>query len=205
MNDKLLPSQLMQNRSVIIIMLVTFQLFSQTTEKKSTTSEPRYSESSEMKVIYKDNKQTKHIHIKPAIFINGKRIKNESALRTIDKNKIETVEINNKNSDKAETTNKGQIFIKTKLDYEPSFMSLTAFSENYLELNSNPIIFQIDKSIISENYDDYIVDTKYILKTIIEPIRTSDNNIEITLISLITRTPENIDQANRIIIRGSEF
>jgi len=95
--------------------------------------------------------------------------------------------------------------IETESGYDPKFISLKAFLKKHLNLDANPVIFQIDENIINEDYNDYVVDEKYILKVIVQKIKTSDKATDINHIKLITRTAENIKKANQIIIGGTDF
>lgn len=203
---------------------MTFQSFSQTiienkssdsligpksnisiTGPKYTDRLMKYSEDSELEVVYKDSLNELHSNKKPAVFIDGIFIKNKSILRTIDMKKIESFEIEKENYENNGIDFFGKILIKTYSNYNPKLITLKAFSEKNTKLDTNPIIFQIDEDIVNENYDEYIIDENYILKIIIHKIKTTEKDIEINLIKLITRTPENIEKANEIRIRGKKI
>jgi len=74
-----------------------------------------------------------------------------------------------------------------------------------LKLNKNPIIYQIDEKVIENSKTDFLVDENFILKIVVEKITTSENNTEINLIRLITKTPENIKKTNEIRMKGIEI
>lgn len=210
------------NKSVFILIsfLLTFQLFSQTiidhkssdslvghksnislTGPKSNIRLMNYSENSELKVIYKDSLNEFQPNKKPAIFIDGIFTKDESILRTIDMKKIESFEIKKENYVNNGVEFFGKILIKTDSSYNPKFMTLKAFSEKHIKLNTNPVLFQIDEYFVNASFDAYFIDENYILKIIIDTIKTTDKSIEINLVKLITRTPKNIEKANQIIIK----
>ena len=74
-----------------------------------------------------------------------------------------------------------------------------------MKLNKNPIIYQIDEKVIENSKTDFLVDENFILKIVVEKITTSENNTEINLIRLITKTPENIKKTNEIRMKGIEI
>lgn len=60
----------------------------------------------------------------------------------------------------------------------------------------------MDGPIIYTDYDTFLVGEDFILKIIVDKIKPSKDGIEINLVKLITKTPENIKDANEIRIRG---
>ena len=195
-----------KNVFAIILLFVTFNSFSQDIIGKKSTSKPNYSENSEIKVIYKDNLNKFHSKTKPVgIFVNGIFIGDESVLNAINSEKIESLNIEKENFEKNGKEYYGKILIEMKSDYNPIFISLKKLTSKYLTLNTSPIIFQIDENIINEDYNEYLVDENFILKIILNIIKTTEKETEINLIKLITKTPENIKKANQIIIRGTEI
>ena len=195
-----------KNIFTLIILFVTFNSFSQNIiGKKSNAKQPNYSENSEIKVIYKDSLTKFHSKNKPVgIFVNGIFI-NENLISTINPDKIDTVKIEKESFEKNGKKYFGKILLEMKSNYNPTFISLKKLTSKYLTLNTSPIIFQIDENIINEDYNEYLVDENFILKIILNKIKTTEKETEINLIKLITKTPENIKKANQIIIRGTEI
>ncbi len=194
----------MKNILTSIILLVTFQSFSQTLSGEISTSKPNYSENSEIKVIYNDSLNTLHSKNKPVgIFVNGIFF-NENLISTISPDKIETLTVQKESFEKNGKEYFGKIIIEMKSDYKPNFMSLKELTSKYLTLNTNPIIFQIDENVINQDYNEYLVDENFILKIVLNKTKTSRKNTEINLIKLITKTTENIKKANEIRIKGTE-
>jgi len=62
----------------------------------------------------------------------------------------------------------------------------------------------IDNEIISGEYNKYIVDEKYILKIIVEKIENKEENLQVNIVRLLTKTEENIKKSKQIWIRGTE-
>ncbi|MDN3494257.1 hypothetical protein [Winogradskyella bathintestinalis] len=190
-----------KNTLALILLFVTFDSFSQDIIGKKSTTKPNYSENSEIKVIYKDSLNTFHSKNKPVgIFVNGIFL-NENLISTINPDKIENLTVEKESFEKNGKEYFGKILIELKSDYKPKFISLKELTSKYLNLDTNPIIFQIDENVINQDYNEYSVDESFILKIELNKIKTSKKDTEINLIKLITKTPENIKKANEIRIK----
>ena len=55
------------------------------------------------------------------------------------------------------------------------------------------------------DYDEFNVDENYILKIEVQSVENSKENLNINVIRLITRTKENLEKANTIILKGNEL
>ncbi|WP_345006413.1 hypothetical protein [Snuella lapsa] len=186
----------MKNIITFLLLIVSSCLFCQNPINQY------YSENSKLRVVYKDSSNRFHSTKKPMVFVNDVFIENESVLGTINPNEIKNIKIEKESFNKNDVEYYGKILIETKSGYEPNLITLKALSKKYIKLNTNPVVFQIDENVISENYDTYLVDENFILKIVVESVKTSDENTEIHLVKLVTRTPENIKKANEIKIRG---
>ncbi|TRX29602.1 hypothetical protein FNW52_20555 [Flavobacterium sp. ZT3R18] len=153
-----------------------------------------------IKVVYKKEIEDKK---KPAYFINGK-LTNESILRTINPNEIETVNIEKENIEIENVKYYGKLYIVTKSTYKPKFISLNNLKLKYTNLKDNSTIFKIDNEIINANYENYLVDENYILKIIVEKFENKIEKLNVNFVSLITKTEENIKKSKEIILRGKD-
>ncbi len=190
----------------LILPLVTFNVSSQDIIGKKMTTKPNYSESSEIKVIYKDSLNKFHSNKKTAgIFVNGIFVGDENVLNTINSEKIESLNIKKENFEKNGKEYHGKILVKMKSEYNPKFITLKELIVKYLDLDKKPIVFQIDEDVVNQDHDNYLVDESFILKIILKKIQTTEKNTEINLVKLITKTSENIKKANTIRIKGSEI
>ena len=84
-------------------------------------------------------------------------------------------------------------------------MTLKELVNKYLRTEINPVIFQIDDTIVDYNENEYLVDENYILKIEVTKIKMTKLSSDVNFIKLITKTPENIKNANQIMIRGDEI
>jgi len=189
----------------LLMLFLTFNSFSQEISEKKSIDKPNYSENSEIKVFYSDKSNKFHTNQKPVgIFVNEKFIGRQEVMSNINLDKIERIKIEKEKFEMNGTEYYGKIFIKMKSDYNPKFLTLEELSAKYLELNKNPTIYQIDGKVIENRKNKILVDENFILKIVVEKVKTSEKNTEINLIRLVTKTPENIKKANEIRIRGIE-
>lgn len=187
----------------LLILFLTFNSFCQEISRKKSKDKPNYSENSEVKVFYSDKLNKFHSDQKPAgIFIGEKFIGNQEVLSFINPDKIETLKIEKEKYEINGIEYYGKILIKIKSDYNPKFLTLEELSEKYLELNKNPRIYQIDEKIIENSKNGILIDENFILKIVVNKVKTSKKNAEVNVIRFVTKTPENIKKANEIRIRG---
>ncbi|WP_055436267.1 hypothetical protein [Lacinutrix algicola] len=197
----------MRNTTLLIILLITSLSFSQTLTGKKALKKFKYSKNSEITVYYNDSITYKKNNKPTGVFLNSKFISTNLSLITINQEQIESLNIE-KTTFKIEGKEYyGKILIKMKAGYKSNFISLNTLSAKHLNLNKNPIIFKIDDKIISEDYDSYLIDETFVLRIIVNKLKTSEKNTEINLVTVITKTKVNIEKSNKkkIIIRGNEI
>ena len=194
-------------RFLILILLfgISESLLGQEISRVEVTKTNKYSEDSELRVIYKDSLLNQHNGRSPAYFVNGIHIKNETAIIILNPNKIESVDIEKESFKVDGKEYYGKIIIKTKESYKPNFMTLKELVNKYLPTEINPIIFQIDDTIVDYNEKEYLADENYILKIELTKIKMTKLSSHVNFIKLITKTPESIEKANQIMIRGDEI
>ena len=191
-----------KNIFALVILFVTLSSFSQNITGKKSTEKPNYSENSEIKVSYNKFQSNKN---SAGVFVNGIFVGGQSVLSVFNSDKIESLNIEKVNFEKDGKEYYGKILVEMKNGYIPKFVTLKTLIEKHMKLDKNPIIFQINDNVISQDYKEYLVDENFIYKIILNKIKTTERETEINLIKLITKTPENIKKANQIIIRGTEI
>ncbi|PRZ23940.1 hypothetical protein [Flavobacterium granuli] len=189
----------------ITILLLTINSFGQKQKELITgltiTNHEIVSENDTIiKVIYENEIINKK---KPAYFINGK-LTNESVLKTINPNEIETVNIKKENIEVENVKYYGKLYIITKSTYKPKFISLNNLKLKYTNIKDNSTIFKIDNEIINANYKNYLVDENYILRIIVEKFENENEKLNVNIINLTTKTTENIKKSKEIILRGKD-
>lgn len=91
---------------------------------------------------------------KPACYINGKYI-NETILKTINPQLIDSINVVNRNVDIDGKSYYGQIYIQLKKNYNPKLISLADLKLKYTNLTNTSSIFMLDNEIISGDYRKY--------------------------------------------------
>ena len=153
-----------------------------------------------IKVVYKNESKNDK---KPAYFINGK-LANESILRSINPNEIETVNVEKENIEIENIKYYGKLYIVTKSTYKPKFISLNNLKLKYTNIKDNSTIFKIDDEIINADYDKYLVDENYILSIVVDKFENQNEKMNLNFIKLVTKSEENIKKSKEIRIRGKD-
>ena len=153
-----------------------------------------------IKVVYKNEIKNDK---KPAYFINGK-LANESIIRCINPNEIETVNVEKENIEIENVKYYGKLYIVTKSTYKPKFISLNNLKLKYTKIKENSIIFKIDDEIINLDYDKYLVDENYILNIVVEKFENQNEKLNLNFIKLVTKSEENMKKSKEIRIRGKD-
>ena len=194
----------MKKITTYILIFFTSLSFSQILQEVKTNNKTNYSENSEIKVIYNEYLNKFHPNTKPVgIFVNGIFMGNLSMFNLINSKKIDSLKIEKESFQKNGIEYFGKIQVKMQSDYVATFITLKELVEKYLELDSDPLVFQINEDVINKDYNGHFVDENFILKIVLNKIKTSKKDSEINLIKLITKTPENIKKANTIRIKGT--
>jgi len=138
----------------------------------------------------------------PAYYINGKFV-SDATIRTIDLKQIENMNVEGQEIELGGKKYFGRIYIQTKKDYHPKLISLTDLKLKYTNLSNAPCLFMIENEFVSGDYNNCLVDEKFILQISVEKINQAEENIQVNVIRLLTRTEPNIRKSNEIIIRGT--
>jgi len=151
-----------------------------------------------LKVLYVDkNTQEKS----PAYYLNGQFI-NGTIIKTLDPNRIENIRVEKLDLEIEEIKYDGQIFIETKADYKPKLISLTELKLKYTNIKNGSTLFMIDNEIVNEDFDNYLVDENFLLRISVQKIENAKEKLNLNLVSILTKTEQNIKKVNTIWIRG---
>lgn len=108
---------------------------------------------------------------------------------------------------------KHQLVIKTHDTIHVNLMSLSEIRSKYTKPSSNKAIFVLKNRLSNKNdfiTDDqrFRIDRNYIFRIIVDQMNLADpvqnEPIPIDVIRILFRTQENIDEANQIMIRGTD-
>lgn len=149
----------------------------------------------ELNIPITDNTQTEPNSIKkPLVTLNGNLLVNESFLfdDVLNKDLIDSAFYMN-SIIMDDIVYAPYINITLKDNYIPKAISLFAIKEKYTNLKDQPAIFQINKrTIITQEYDDFMVDEQNISKiTIDTSTKNRKEGINLAVINLHTRNNKN--------------
>lgn len=153
-----------------------------------------------IKVYYKNQLENNK---KPAYFVNDKLV-DESVLKTLNPNEIDNVKVEKDDIEIDNVKYYGKILVETKSTYSPNFITLNNLKTKYTNIKENKIIFKIDNEIVNANYDNFIVDEKYILKIVVENYENKEEKLKVCFVNLITKSEENIKKSKEILLRGKD-
>ena len=183
----------------IIIVLVSITTFGQLTGKVKglNSAKPVTINDTVLKVVYKNNKISNN---PPAVFFNGKLV-SYSLLSTMNPENITSVNVIKKDTIIDSIKYYGKIMIKGKPPGKYNYMSLNEFKSKYVSPSDNVPVFQIDGTIVDDNYDSYLIDEKNILRVIVTPVDNPKQKIKIDFINLLTKSNKNIEESEPIIAK----
>lgn len=190
---------------VIITLFIAINSFGQVNTEKingiKITNQVTLSENDTIiKVHYKNQLESNN---KPAYFVNDNLV-NESVLKTLNPNEINNVKVEKDDIEIDNVKYYGKILVETKSTYSPNFISLNNLKTKYTNIKENKIIFKIDNEIVNANYDNFIVDEKYILKIIVENYENKEEKLKVCFVNLISKSEENIKKSKEILLRGKD-
>jgi hypothetical protein len=191
----------MKLKLTIIIAFLSVTTFGQLTGKVKglNITKPTTINDTVIKVVYNNSKISRNPQ-PPAIFFNGKLI-DYSLMSTINPESIATMNVVKKDTIINAVKYYGRIMIQGKTTNNHNYMSLNEFKSKYVSSSEHETVFQIDGTIIDEDYDGYLIDEKYILKVLVTPVENSKQKIKFDFINLFTKSAKNIEESNQIIIR----
>ena len=128
----------------------------------------------------------------------------ESILKSLNTNQISSVNVEKNEIEIDNIKYYGKLKIETKNNYIPKLISLNDLKTKYIKAKESQTIFKIDNEIINDDYNNFIVDEKFILKIIVENFVNVNEKLKINIVNVITKTEENIKKSKEIIIRGKD-
>ncbi len=186
----------MKNIITILLLVVSVNLFAQ-----ETGGTHKYSEKLDIIVAYKDSLQASRSKYNPAYFVNDFLLEYSDELISLNPNEVKSIDVEKKDFEINGKKYYGKIIINTKDNYKPQFITLKELAYKYLTLDASPLIFQIEGQIINYDINKYVVDEKYILKIELSKVKTSEQNIDINFIKIMTKTTDNKNRLREIRIR----
>lgn len=179
---------------------ISVTVHAQNTESKSALSRHQLFTLDDTLISVTNHKDEKP-GLAPAIFING-ALTNVLHNGGINFEKIADIRIEKDTFEIGDNRYYGKIMIELEKTYQPNFISVSELIRRHTDLTRNPDLLLIDGEPVSCSFNDSYIDAHYILKIDINEIRSASAGDTIRIARLITRTEENVKNANTIYIRG---
>jgi hypothetical protein len=143
----------------------------------------------------------------PAMFIDSVLVGTIS-MEYIDPNDIESINVIKKNTTINGVLYYGQIYISSKNPKKYDFISLDQVKSEFTKIKSKDVIYMINGALIKTNTETLKLDRNYILSVEVtnsdEFFNLRKNNIQFDIINILGKTKENLDNKNKILLRGHE-
>lgn len=140
---------------------------------------------------------------KEAAYILDSELVHENVLTYLDPNAIESVHVAKGDTLIDGKMYTGKIFIRTKNPNSHVFLTLDAIKEQYTKSKNPKTIFMINGLFIKEGIGNYKITEDVILKVILMNTSEFENlkTENIDIVSILTKTEENVKKTNTIILR----
>ena len=146
---------------------------------------------------------TEHRSGTPLIELNGEST-SMATLKTIQPDKIEEFEIEQGIFKVNDKEYQGKILITMKPGYNPKIVTLNELLSQYTTVKTDePRIYSIDGEFINADDKQFTVDERNVMQIKVRKLDKIALLNGIYWIEILTRTPENLKEANTIWIRGT--
>jgi hypothetical protein len=143
----------------------------------------------------------------PAIFIDSLLVATNT-IEYINPNDIESINVIKKNTTIDGVLYYGQMYITSKNPKKYDFLSLEQIKSEFTKIKSKDVIYMINGTLIKTNIETLKLDRNYILSV---EVTNSDafynlrkSNVQFDIINILGKTKENLDNKNKILLRGHE-
>jgi len=131
-----------------------------------------------------------------------------NTIEYIDPNDIESINVIKKNTSINGVPYYGQIYISSKNPKKYDFISLEQVKSEFTRIKSNDDIYMINGTLIKNNIETLKLDRNYILSVEVTNSEAFYNlrksNIQFDIINILGKTKENLENKNKILLRGYE-
>lgn len=127
-----------------------------------------------------------------------------ATLNTINPEHIKTIKVEKGKFNFKDKEYDAKIILETKTEFNLSFITIDELISKYTNLTKNDkFIYSIDEEVINENEKNTLVDEKYIMQIKVVKLDKVEKNLN--LIKILTRSKQNLNKVNEILIRGNEL
>ena len=153
------------------------------------------------RVIYVNKTEA---HQQPLYIING-HTSTSSVLFSMDPNQIKDIRVLRGDTLVDKVTYSGRVFIETMQTVAPKYITLTQLKDKYTNLKGKAVVFTLDGNFINADYDKYAIDEAGLLTIVVDALPATKGNNELGLIKLLSRSKQNLEDRNKIMIRGADL
>ena len=143
----------------------------------------------------------------PAVFIDSNLIA-RNAIEYINPNEIKSVNVIKKDTIINAVLFHGQLYITSKNPKKYDFLTLEKIKTEFTKIKSNDVIYMVNGAFIKDNIDTFKLDRNYILKVEVtnseEFYNLRESTAKFDIINILGKTKENLDDKNKILLRGHE-
>lgn len=164
--------------------------------KLPNSGEPGNLNDTTLKIIYEKKEYHKNM---PAYYVNGEFI-NDPHLY-FNPTQIEKIDVTKGESEISGVKYYGKVYLTLKKTYSVHSISLSNLLLKYTIINNSNNIFTINGNFITIDHENYFVNEDDIMRIIVDKIDDKKRNLNLNLIKILTKTKENIENLNKIMIR----
>lgn len=143
----------------------------------------------------------------PAVFIDSNLIA-RNAIEYINQNEIESVNVVKKDTIINAVLFRGQLYITSKNPKKYDFLTLEKIKNEFTKIKSNDVVYMVNGAFIKDNIDTFKLDRNYIFAVEVTNSEAFYNlkkgDIKFDIINILGKTKENLENKNKILIRGHE-
>ncbi|SDI72919.1 hypothetical protein SAMN05421846_112121 [Chryseobacterium taeanense] len=135
-----------------------------------------------------------------AYFVNNKHY-NYLFFQSLDTNKIENVNIANKDMTIDGKSFTGAMYLTTKNNYQPQPLDLKEIKKKYAKDQSLPSLYLFNGLLIQDLERNYSLDNNNILEISSHIYENKEENLKVNIIEIFTKSEENIRKSKEVILR----
>jgi len=154
-------------------------------------------------LFFGQNKKT----AEPAVFVDSNLVA-RNILEYFDPNEIESINVVKKDTTINGVLYRGQINITSKNPKKFDFISLEQIRSEFTKIKSSDVIYMVNGAFIKDNIDTFKLDRNYILEVEVTNSEAFYNlrksAAKFDIINILGKTKENLENKNKILLRGYE-
>ncbi|RBN50967.1 hypothetical protein DR980_06450 [Flavobacterium psychrolimnae] len=131
-----------------------------------------------------------------------------NSMEYIEPNEIESINVVKKDTTINGVLFRGLINITSKNPKKYDLISLEQIKSEFTKIKSNDVIYMVNRAFITDNIETFKLDRNYILKVEVtnseEFYNLREGNTKFDIINILGKTKENLENKNKILLRGHE-